>query len=93
MYYLSLGTGVGGAIVDTHGLLPGPTGSAGESANLVCADLDGRAFTQTGESTGILVNGGTVITTHGLFNVTATATTETPLDAEQALDAAFSLIN
>jgi hypothetical protein len=57
------------------------------------ADLDGRAFTQTGESTGILVNGGTVITTHGLFNVTATATTETPLDAEQALDAAFSLIN
>jgi hypothetical protein len=57
------------------------------------ADLDGRAFTQTGESTGILVNGGTVITTHGLFNVTATATTETSLDAEQALDAAFSLIN
>ena len=57
------------------------------------ADLDGRAFTQTGESTGILVNGGTVITTHGLFNVTATATTETPLDADQALDAAFSLIN
>jgi hypothetical protein len=56
-------------------------------------DLDGRAFTQTGESTGILVNGGTVITTHGLFNVTATATTETSLDAEQALDAAFSLIN
>lgn len=43
VYYLSLGTGVGGAIVDTHGLLPGPTGSAGESANLVCADLDGRA--------------------------------------------------
>lgn len=57
------------------------------------ADLDGRAFTQTGESTGILVNGGTVITTHGLFNVTATATTETSLDADQALDAAFSLIN
>lgn len=57
------------------------------------ADLDGRAFTQTGESTGILVNGGTVITTHGLFNVTATATDETSLDAEQALDAAFSLIN
>lgn len=43
VYYLSLGTGVGGAIVDTHGLLAGPTGSAGESANLVCADLDGRA--------------------------------------------------
>ena len=43
VYYLSLGTGVGGAIVDTHRLLPGPTGSAGESANLVCADLDGRA--------------------------------------------------
>jgi hypothetical protein len=57
------------------------------------SDLDGRAFTQTGESTGILVNGGTVITTHGLFNVTATATTETSLDADQALDAAFSLIN
>ncbi|MBF4580306.1 hypothetical protein [Frigoribacterium sp. VKM Ac-2530] len=57
------------------------------------ADLDGRAFTQTGESTGILVNGGTVITTHGLFNVTATATSETSLDADQALDAAFSLIN
>jgi hypothetical protein len=56
-------------------------------------DLDGRAFTQTGESTGILVNGGTVITTHGLFNVTATATSETSLDAETALDAAFSLIN
>lgn len=56
-------------------------------------DLDGRAFTQTGENTGILVNGGTVITTHGLFNVTATATSETSLDADQALDAAFSLIN
>ena len=56
-------------------------------------DLDGQAFTQTGESTGILVNGGTVVTPKGLFNVTATATTETSLDADGALDAAFSLIN
>lgn len=41
--YLSLGTGVGGAIVDKHQLLSGPTGSAGESAHFVCADLDGHA--------------------------------------------------
>ncbi|HJD79685.1 MAG TPA: ROK family protein [Corynebacterium pollutisoli] len=41
--YLSLGTGVGGAIVDGQELLDGPTGTAGESAHLICADLDGFA--------------------------------------------------
>ncbi|MDO5512489.1 ROK family protein [Corynebacterium sp.] len=41
--YLSLGTGVGGAIVDKQQLLDGPTGTAGEAAHLVCADVEGRA--------------------------------------------------
>jgi hypothetical protein len=70
--------------------------SAAEGVSTVddgrAADLDGQAFTQTGESAGIQVNGGTVVTPHGLFNVTATATNDTSLDADGALDAAFSLI-
>lgn len=41
--YVSLGTGVGGAIVDNGALLEGPTGSAGEISELVCADCRGLA--------------------------------------------------
>lgn len=41
--YVSLGTGVGGAIVDNGEMLGGPTGSAGEVSELVCADFRGRA--------------------------------------------------
>ncbi|WP_047260170.1 ROK family protein [Corynebacterium uterequi] len=41
--YISLGTGVGGAIIDDGVLLDGPTGSAGEVSEIVCADLRGIA--------------------------------------------------
>lgn len=41
--YVSLGTGVGGAVVHDGELIDGPTGSAGEISELVCADFRGRA--------------------------------------------------
>lgn len=41
--YISLGTGVGGAIMDGAELLTGPTGSAGEFAEIICADHAGLA--------------------------------------------------
>lgn len=41
--YVSLGTGVGGAIIDSGTLLPGPTGTAGEFAEIICADHTGWA--------------------------------------------------
>ena len=41
--YLSLGTGVGGAVSGNGGLLGGPTGSAGELSELLCADFRGCA--------------------------------------------------
>lgn len=41
--YVSLGTGVGGAIVNDGEMLQGPTGSAGEVSEIVCADFRGRA--------------------------------------------------
>ncbi|MDK8763516.1 ROK family protein [Corynebacterium sp. MSK218] len=41
--YLSLGTGVGGAVSDNRVLLSGPTGSAGEFSELLCADFRGCA--------------------------------------------------
>ncbi|QQU93599.1 ROK family protein [Corynebacterium aurimucosum] len=41
--YLSLGTGVGGAVSDSGRLLTGPTGSAGEFSELLCADFRGFA--------------------------------------------------
>lgn len=41
--YLALGTGVGGAIVDKHMLIDGPTGSAGEISELITADFRGLA--------------------------------------------------
>ncbi|WP_231913706.1 ROK family protein [Corynebacterium minutissimum] len=41
--YLSLGTGVGGAVSDNGSLLSGPTGSAGEFSELLCADFRGCA--------------------------------------------------
>lgn len=41
--YLSLGTGVGGAVSDNGVLLSGPTGSAGEFSELLCADFRGFA--------------------------------------------------
>ena len=41
--YLSLGTGVGGAVSDNGSLLSGPTGSAGEFSELLCADFRGFA--------------------------------------------------
>lgn len=44
LLYLSLGTGVGGAFIVPGGhLAPGPTGSAGEVSELVCADCRGQA--------------------------------------------------
>lgn len=41
--YISLGTGVGGAIIDKDELLDGPTGTAGEFSELVAADFRGLA--------------------------------------------------
>lgn len=41
--YLSLGTGLGGAVVDRGELLGGPTGSAGEFSELLAEDCRGRA--------------------------------------------------
>lgn len=41
--YLSLGTGLGGAVVDRGELLDGPTGSAGEFSELLVADCRGLA--------------------------------------------------
>lgn len=41
--YVSLGTGVGGAIIDGDALLDGPTSTAGEFAEIVCADHAGMA--------------------------------------------------
>lgn len=41
--YIALGTGVGGAVVDNGELLSGPSGSAGEVSELVCADFRGYA--------------------------------------------------
>lgn len=41
--YISVGTGVGGAIVENGRLLDGPTGSAGEVSELVAADFRGFA--------------------------------------------------
>lgn len=41
--FFSLGTGVGGAVVSRGALQSGPTGSAGEFSELVCADYLGRA--------------------------------------------------
>lgn len=41
--YVSLGTGVGGAILDNGVVLDGPTGTAGEFAEIVCADYQGQA--------------------------------------------------
>lgn len=41
--YIALGTGVGGAIMDGTDLLDGPTGSAGEFAEIICADHAGLA--------------------------------------------------
>ncbi|BAU96994.1 ROK family transcriptional regulator [Corynebacterium suranareeae] len=41
--YVSLGTGIGGAIVEDGRMMGGPTGSAGEFAEIVCADHAGRA--------------------------------------------------
>lgn len=44
LLYLSLGTGVGGAFIVPGGqLAAGPTGSAGEVSELVCADCRGMA--------------------------------------------------
>ncbi|WP_246822457.1 ROK family protein [Corynebacterium sp. HMSC056F09] len=47
--YLSLGTGVGGAVSDNGSLLSGPTGSAGEFSELLCADF--RGFADRAENT------------------------------------------
>ncbi|ANE04834.1 ROK family protein [Corynebacterium crudilactis] len=41
--YVSLGTGIGGAIIDQGALLDSPSGTAGEFAEIVCADFSGRA--------------------------------------------------
>lgn len=41
--YISLGTGVGGAIIEDSALLAGPTSTAGEFAEIVCADHAGMA--------------------------------------------------
>ncbi|GAB3945765.1 ROK family protein [Corynebacterium tapiri] len=41
--YVSLGTGVGGALIEDSALIDGPTGSAGEISELVCADFRGLA--------------------------------------------------
>lgn len=41
--YVSLGTGVGGAVISDGTLLAGPTGSAGEISELLCADFRGLA--------------------------------------------------
>lgn len=41
--YVSLGTGVGGALVSDGELAAGPTGTAGEISELVCADFRGMA--------------------------------------------------
>lgn len=41
--YVSLGTGVGGAIIDDDILLGGPASTAGEFAEIICADHAGRA--------------------------------------------------
>ncbi len=42
--YVSLGTGVGGAIIDKGHLLSGPTSTAGEFAEIICADHAGKAI-------------------------------------------------
>ena len=41
--YVSLGTGIGGAVIDHGELIDGPTGSAGEFSDLVAADCRGLA--------------------------------------------------
>lgn len=41
--YVSLGTGVGGAVISEGQLLAGPTGSAGEISELLCEDFRGLA--------------------------------------------------
>ncbi|QGU08281.1 Glucokinase [Corynebacterium occultum] len=41
--YVSLGTGVGGALISDGQLVAGPAGSGGEISELVCADFRGRA--------------------------------------------------
>lgn len=41
--YVSLGTGVGGAIIENGNLIDGPTGSAGEISEVVCSDFRGKA--------------------------------------------------
>lgn len=41
--YVSLGTGVGGAIIDEGQLLTGSTSTAGEFAEIICADHAGKA--------------------------------------------------
>lgn len=41
--YVSLGTGVGGAVVDDGALLRGPRGTAGEISEIVCPDFRGLA--------------------------------------------------
>ncbi|APT92245.1 hypothetical protein CPHO_04325 [Corynebacterium phocae] len=43
VFYISLGTGVGGAIVEDGQLMGGSTGSAGEFSELLVADLRGHA--------------------------------------------------
>ncbi|MDO5031112.1 ROK family protein [Corynebacterium sp.] len=41
--FLALGTGVGGAVSERGALLSGPTGTAGEFSELLCADFRGYA--------------------------------------------------
>lgn len=41
--YVSLGTGVGAAVIDNGELMCGPTGSAGEFAEIRCSDFAGRS--------------------------------------------------
>ncbi|WP_314102373.1 hypothetical protein [uncultured Frigoribacterium sp.] len=59
------------------------------------SDVQGRAFVQNGETTGLNANGGTVVTPHGIFTVTATTllTLEPSLSGEEALDSTFALMN